>query len=281
MNVSLTPDARSLARVAVRASLPAERWSANEAFTRALCEELEQHRFARHPLIAEMSAGHVDPDWLRNFYLDTVHAVSGRFMEYVLQAVVNCSQAETQVGLRGVAAARFLMQINAIDELGFTPGSADGGFCGDPAKAHVAQLYDVLEQMGISEAQVRGHAASAPARAMAEVLEANRHDHLRLATLLAAYESTLAAWSNAWADATRAATTVDVDEGYHAIHVEDEHGDAVDDDHSEDSWHVVRQALTTQRQDEVRELALHLMDTCAAYADHQHGLMRETAVARG
>lgn len=274
-------DARALARAAVRASLPADQWASNEAFTRELLAELAQHPFARHPLIAEMNAGRVTRGWLRNFYLDTVYALSGRFMEYVLQAVVNCSQAQEAVGLRGVAAARFLMQINAVDELGFEPGSLDGGFTGDPAKAHVVQLYDVMQQMGISETEARNHRPSAFAQHMADVLEVNRHDHLRLATLLAAYESTLGPWSGAWAKATQAVTQVDVDNGYHAIHVEDEHGDAVDDDHSEDSWHVVRQALTAPRRAEARQLALHLMDTCATYVDHQLGLLRGEAGRSG
>jgi hypothetical protein len=280
MNSTSAQDARALARAAVRNSLPAQRWQANEAFTRTLCRELEQHRFARHPLIGEMGHGPVPFDWLRNFYLDTVQAVSGPFMEYVLQAVVNCSQVQDQVGLRGVAAARFLMSINAMDELGFEPGSADGGFLGDPARAHAVQLFDTMEQMGITQEDVRDHGASPPARAMAAMLERNRHDHLRLAVVLAAYESTLAPWSGAWAEATRNATSVDVDRGYHAIHVEDEHGDAVDDEHSEDSWHIVRQALGPGREAEVRALALELMDVCATYVDYQQGLLREAAVAQ-
>ena len=281
MTDTSTPlDARARARAAVRASVPPARWAANDDFTRGLCDALRQHRFARHPLLAEMQAGRVDAGWLRGFYLDTVHAVSGRFMDYVLQAVVNCAQLEPDTGLRGVAAARFLVQINAIDELGFKPGALDGAFIGDPADAHAVQLYDTMAQMGMSEAEVRGHRPSPQARAMAGILEDNRHDHLRLAVLLAAYETTLGPWSGAWAQATRAASAVDVDQGYHAIHVEDEHGHAVDDDHSEDSWHLVRQALAPARREEARALALQLMDVCAAYTDHQRALLRQTLLAQ-
>lgn len=274
MGSALALDARTRSRSAVRASLPPEQWTANEAFTRDLVAELQQHPFARHPLVADMNAGRVTSAWLRHFYLDTVYALSGRFIEYVLQAVVNCAQVRERVGQRGVAAARFLMQINAIDELGFEPGDTGGGFKGDPARAHLVQLYDVMKQMGIGEQEADQHRPSPAAQRMYDALEENRHDHLRLATLLAAYESTLSPWSSAWARATRAATAVDVDRGYHAIHVEDEHGSAVDDDHSEDSWHIVRQALTPERRNEVRQLAFDLMDTCAAYADYQHDLLR-------
>jgi hypothetical protein len=269
--------ARKAARAAVRASVPPGQWAENEAFTCTLVAELLEHPFVRHPLIADMNAGRGNLRWLKNFYLDTVHAVSGRFIDYVLQSVLNCAQIEDSVGRRGVTAARFLMQINAIDELGFKPGQGDDGFLGHPDKAHVLQLYDVLQQIGLPEAVVRAHRPSAPAMAMAQMLEANRHDHLRLATVLAAYESTLTPWSDCWANATRLLTPVKTEQGYHAIHVDDHEGHAVDDDHSEDSWHIVRQALTPARMDQVRRLALQVMDTCQAYVDDQRRLLLNEA----
>jgi hypothetical protein len=277
MTATVSQDARALARAAVRQSLPAAQWQANEEFTRTLLAELQQHRFAQHPLIAEMNAGRGSLKWLRNFYLDTVHALSGRFIDYVLQAAVNCNQIEPAVGLRGVAAARCLMQINAVDELGFTPGAIDDNFIADPAKAHVVQLYDVMEQIDLPEAAVQRHQPSTRSQHVAAVLEVNRYDHLRLALVLAVFESTLNPWTECWAVATKAVTRVNTDEGYHAIHVEDDDGHAVDDDHSEDSWYIVRQALTPARHAEVRHLALHLMDTCAAYADEQLQLLSESA----
>ncbi|RQS14594.1 hypothetical protein DIE07_04725 [Burkholderia sp. Bp9002] len=261
--------ARAAAREAVRTSIPAAEWQRNDAFTRQLVNELHAHPFARHPLIDDMNSGRGNARWLRNFYLDTLHAVSDQFLEYVLQSVLNCAQIEHRVGRRGVTAARFLMQINAIDELGFVPGDDDGNFMGHPAQAHVLQLYDVLEQLDIPEATLRRHQPSAQARATAAMLESNRHDHLRLATVLAAYESTLTPWSECWANVTRALSPINTDTGYHAIHVEDHDGHAVDDDHSEDSWHIVRQALTPDRMDEVRQLALELMDVCTRYMDFQ------------
>lgn len=266
--------ARTAARNAVRESIADAQWTRNDTFTRELSAELQQHAFVQHPLITAMNAGEGSLEWLRGFYLDTVHAVSGRFIDYVLQAVLNCAQIEDRVGRRGVTAARFLLQINVIDELGFEPGKSVEGFVGNPANAHVLQLYDVLGQLGISEAMVRAHRPSCAAIHMASVLETNRNDHLRLATVLAAYESTLSPWSDCWASATRALSTVDTDRGYHAIHVEDHEGHVVDDDHSEDSWHIVRQAMTSDRTQEVHHLCLHLMDTCRAYVDHQLRLLQ-------
>ncbi|SDH56340.1 iron-containing redox enzyme family protein [Variovorax sp. OV700] len=274
MTNTLQIGARTAARNAVRESIADVQWQRNDTFTRELSTELQQHAFVQHPLIAAMNAGEGSLEWLRGFYLDTVHAVSGRFIDYVLQAVLNCAQIEDRIGRRGVTAARFLLQINVIDELGFEPGASVEGFIGNPGKAHVLQLYDVLEQLGISEAMVRAHRASSAAIHMANVLETNRNDHLRLATVLAAYESTLSPWSDCWATATRALSTVDTGRGYHAIHVEDHDGHVVDDDHSEDSWHIVRQALTLERTEEVRHLALHLMDTCQSYVDYQFRLLR-------
>jgi hypothetical protein len=275
----LQNDARTNARQQIKSSIPAERWEANNAFTGKLCETIAAHHFVRHPLIDAMNAGHGDIDWLKNFYLDTVHAVSKEFLGYVLQAGVNCAQIDRMVGIRGVNAARFLLQINVIDELGFTPGGEGEDFLGNPKNAHSSQLFDVMEQLGITEARFLAHTPSPWSRQAIDLLQDNRHDHLRLATILAALESSLNPWTACWAKATALVSAVDTATGYHAIHTEDDHGHLVDDDHSEDSWYIVRQALTADRYAEIEALTEQLMTVLAAFADRHLSLIEEFSAA--
>lgn len=276
-------DARTNARQQISSSIPPARWEANLAFTHELCNVIANHGFVQHPLIAAMNAGNGDLDWLKNFYLDTVHAVSKRFLDYVLQAAVNCSQIEPMVGIRGVNAARFLIQINAIDELGFVPGGAGEDFAGNPENAHSTQLFDVMAKIGISEADFRSYTPSPWSQKVAGLIEQNRHDHLRLASVLAILESSLNPWTACWAKATALATQVDTATGYHAIHTEDDDGHLVDDDHSEDSWFIVRQAIDADRYAEIRLLSQQMLTATSEFADyhltHMNALSAANAAA--
>jgi hypothetical protein len=275
----LQNDARTNARRQIKSSIAPERWDANHAFTARLCGEIAAHPFVRHPLIDAMNAGQGDIDWLKNFYLDAVHAISKRFLDYVLQAAVNCSQIDPVVGIRGVNAARFLLQINIIDELGFIPGGKGEDFIGDPKNAHSSQLFDVMEQLGIGESRFLAHTPSRWSQQVADLIEKNRHDHLRLAAVLAVLESSLNPWTACWARATALLSEVDTATGYHAIHTEDDDGHQVDDDHSEDSWFIVRQAITPDRYAEIQELSQQLLNVLSAFTDHHLTLIAEFSAA--
>jgi hypothetical protein len=268
-------DARARARDYISRSIREPQWAANLEFTRQLSKEIAAHRFAMHPLIAEMNAGNGSRQWLEYFYLDTVHGLSGRFIEYLLQAMLNCSSLGARLGIGSANAARFLIQINALDELGFVPGALNENFVGDPASSHLMQLYEVMRQIGITEQRVNEHQASDPSRRVASVLECNRNDHLRLALLLAVLEASLNPWTACWARSTALILRLNTSTGYHTVHTGDSDGHLVDDDHSEDSWYVVRQALTPDRYEELRELSAQILEVCSEYADYHLKLLRD------
>ena len=91
---------------------------------------------------------------------------------------------------------------------------------------------------------------------------------LVLAALLAALESSLNPWTACWAKGTALAAGLDTSDGYHSIHTHDDDGHQIDDDHAEDSWCVVRQALTPERYDEIHALVIEMLDVCSTYADY-------------
>ncbi|MDU9391291.1 hypothetical protein [Pseudomonas sp. zfem002] len=266
-------DARTQARRAIREALPEGTWLENEAFTRTLADVVQTHRFCRHPLIDAMNTWEIDLTWLKSFYLDTVHAISGRFTDYLVQAMLNCSALQPRLGARAASAARFLLQINTLDELGFVPGDQDGHFCGDPDNGHLNQLLKVIADIGISEGEQASYVASKASDDVARVIDQHRHDHLYLATVLAVLESSLNPWTECWARGTAIATGMDISQGYHAIHTADHDGHLIDDDHSEDSWYIVRQALTAPDHEPIRQLTVEVLDKLERYADYQLGLL--------
>lgn len=266
-------EARAQARQAIRQTLPAELWAQNEAFTRALCAQVQAHGFCTHPLIEAMSTQDIKLDWLKPFYCDTVHAISGRFTDYLMQAMLNCAALQPRLGVAAASASRFLLQINALDELGFVPGDLDGHFCGTPENGHLNQLFKVMADIGISEAAQAAYVASPASDSVAQLIEQYRHDHLYLVTLLAVMESSLNPWTECWARGTAIATGMDTSQGYHAIHTADHDGHLIDDDHCEDSWYIVRQALKLEDHARIEQLAVELLARLERYADYQFGLL--------
>jgi len=259
---------REASRQLVRASVDARTWQQNTAFTDRLEAMIRSSRLWNHPVIAS---------WARNEFtlasMAIVHAeVRAGFAEHfgdaLLQLMQTTTTLERRLGARAKMAARFLVQLNVLEELGFRPtplGTA--GFSGHPGLSHYWQLVDTLAALGEPEERWAAYVASPEAAAAAATLRDNFGDHLRLAVVLAGIEAAFLPYYGPWAANTIAVSGTDLSGGYHSIHVADEAGVAVDDDHAEDSWYIVRQAVTADRYAEIEALLADVLEQWARFID--------------
>ena len=259
---------REASRQIIRESVDPETWRNNEAFTRKLEGIIKASRLFNHPVIESWSR--------KEFTLASmviVHSeVRAGFLEHFGDALIHLMQTTTslerRLGARAKMAARFLIQLNVLEEMGYKPTPlGKTGFSGHPGLSHYWQLVETLTALGQPEDQWAAYVPSSEARAVTASLRGNFDDHLRLAVVLAGIETAFIPYYGPWADNTIAVSPTDIADGYHSIHVEDETGAVVDDVHSEDSWYIVRQAVTPDRYAEIEAFLRDVLEVWARFID--------------
>jgi hypothetical protein len=262
-------DPRGCARQIVRESIDSELWSRNEAFTHKLVDMMRKHRLYHHPIVEAWSRNEFTLEGMAIVHLEIRAGFLEVFTESLLRLMQTASHLEGRLGARAKMAARFLIQLNVLEELGFKPDAeGTGEFCGHPAYSHYWQLRETLTLLGAPEESWASYVPTAEALATRKSLEDNHDDHLRLAAVLASIETAFVPYYNPWAQNTIAVCKeTDISDGYHTIHIGDDAGHSVDDDHSEDSWYIVRQSLTPDRYAEIETLVKDVLDLWARFMD--------------
>jgi hypothetical protein len=259
---------RQAARQAIIQSVPKDIWAQNKAFMNELNKHIEGHRILKHPLIELMNKGTFDEKSIRQFHLEFGYAFAQIFTDAVLQAMGTCAQLERRLGPKGKMASRFMLQLNMLDELGFEqPDGKTQGYAGDPNESHYVKFHETLSQLGVTHENMLAYQASPFAIACRQTFESTYRDHVSLTCVLACAESCFDVFAGPWARNTGSKTKVKVEGGYHSIHVLDESGHGIDDEHSEDMWFVFCQAVTPDRYSEMRSNTHLWVDTWAKFAD--------------
>lgn len=277
-----TQDPRAAAREIIKASIDPQIWDKNEAFTRRLVDIMCSHRLHRHPIVEAFEQKMFTLKSITLVHLEIRAAYLEIFAESLIRLMQTTSQLEGRLGAKAKMAARFLLQLNVMEELGFKPNPAGTeDFYGHPSFSHYWQFTEAVTALGAPEETWKLHQPTPEAVAVRASLENEHDDHLRLGVLLGMIETVYMPYYGPWARNTLAVCkAVDVPNGYHTIHVENEAGEFVDDDHSEDSWYVVRQALTPERYEEIETLVKETLDLWAGFMDmlvNKHHEMQHAA----
>jgi hypothetical protein len=261
---------RELGRNTIKATLSDEAWTQNTYFTNELKGMIASHRLMTHPMINILNSGKLSEDAVKLFHIEFYFAFAQVFTDAIVTAMASASELEARLGPMGKVSARFLLQLNLLDELGFEP--CDDGFGehkGDPGLAHYIEFHKVLKQLGITADTLRAHVPSEIARKGRATYEDTYGDYLMTIGLLAAAENIFTVFAGPWSRSVALSTSIDTKVGYHSIHVADEDGSFLDDDHSEDTWYLVRQALTAERKSELKQKMLGWLDAWSEYLDYQ------------
>src|SRR5215510_2176977 len=148
------PDnSRRRCRELIQSLVPTDIWAQNERFSDELKQLIKAHRIHSHPLMAMLNEGRFSPEGMKRFHLEFRHAFAENFTDALIQVMFTAGQLEARQGAMGKVAARFLVQLNVLDELGFEAGKVESGeYAGDPHHAHYIEFDKVLGDLGISAA---------------------------------------------------------------------------------------------------------------------------------
>jgi hypothetical protein len=260
---------RESGREAIIQSVPADLWRQNVAFTDEIKAVIAKHRLSRHPVSGLLNTEKLNPEISRVLHLEFAHAFAQIFTDSLIYAMASSVELEPRLGPAGKASARFLLQLNLLDELGFAPGeTVTGDYAGNPALAHYMQFTETLAQLGAKPGDILNFKPSPAAKAARKTFTDHYEDHALLTCVLACAESIFTLFAGPWSKSVSLSTSIDTSKGYHAIHVEDEHGDFIDDEHSEDSWYIFRQALTPERYEEIRRKVPAWLDIWYDFGDN-------------
>lgn len=263
--MSTQAELRQAARDAVRASVPDELWDENESFVRELIRSIEAHPAGRHPLSQAMHAGEFDRSALKLIALEFHHAFGQVFPNVVLQAMQLAQQLQARLGIAGASACRFLLQLNLLDELGFSMGSAPDGLGGDPRRAHAVKLRELMEALGVSDRDLSEYRPTLAATRVREAWDTVYADGALLIPLLAVAEMLSQRF---FAPAKRTMTARGVEPvDYLDAHMEDVGGVHLDAVHADDLWYASTQFTEAKRRDEIRGSTLDALDRIAAFLD--------------
>ena len=258
---------RETSRQIVRESVDPELWRKNQAFTDQLDQMIKTSRVFRHPVIESFARKEFTLASMAIVHSEVRYAFAVHFGDALIRLMQTTSSIEPRLGPKAKMAARFLIQLNVLEELGYKPTPpGKSGFHGHPGFSHYWALCDTLDALGHTEDKWRAHTPSPESVAVREALLAAFDDHLKLAVMLAGIEAAFIPYYDPWAANTIAVSPIDISDGYHSIHVEGDTG-AVDHDHSEDSWYIVRQAVTPDRYAEIEAYLRDTLDLWARFID--------------
>jgi hypothetical protein len=266
-NVDITSP-RESGRAAIKATVPEQIWAENDRFTQSLRAKLLRHPLSTHPIREFFDTETMSKEKTLVVHLEFGYGFAQIFTDAVLNAMAQATQLEPRIGPRGKVTARFLWALNLMDELGYSPSGTTESYAGHPLLAHYFQFVQLFKDLNSKENALTSYVASDAARGARRSFENEYGDYARLTTILALSESIFDKYAGSWADNVKKSTGVDTSQGYHTIHVQDDHGESIDDDHSEDSWTLVKQAITPERYAELDAAVDKWLDCWAEFADN-------------
>lgn len=268
---------RQKAQEAIRASIPPDLWLANSNFVAQLSQKVKNHQIATHPAIELLNRGKFNRKQMVAIHLDYRQAIVQIFTDALLMAQYDTYQLEPRLAPGSKMYARFLITLNDLDELGFRPGlDKYGYYLGNPSQAHYPLFEEVLDHLKVSQHQRISYIPTKVARQTRQFLANAFRDLCSVVSLLAVAEEEVVLFSAPLRENIRA-IGIDVSSGYYACHGsnQDLQADARDDDHANDLWYVLIQALTPQRYGEIEKLTQEYCDIWVKFWDTQISLLQK------
>lgn len=263
---------RETGRDAILRSVPPELWKKNLEFSAKIQKMIEDHPLKSHPIKALLMQATLNVEITRYMHLEFAVAFAQIFTDSLIHAMATSSQLEPTLGPLGKVSARFLLQLNLMDELGYAPNPRGGeDYYGNPMNSHYIQFVDTLKNLDATPEALKNFKPSAAALKSRCTFTDYFQDHMLLTLVLACAETLFTEFASPWADSVKRSTNIDTSKGYHKIHVEED-GHFIDDDHSEDSWFLFRQSASPERYEEALK---HVNQWLDVWNDFGTALMME------
>ena len=252
-------------------SISEDLWSKNVQFLKTLREEISQHPVSQHPAIQLLNDGSIDKETLKHIHLEYRHAIVQVFTDALLMAQFQTKQLEPRLKSGSKMYARFLLNLNVLDEYGYRPAlDINGYYAGNPDYAHYPLFEDVLDDFELTQAERNNYQPSIIAQQVKNYLEYAFDRYEAVTALLAVAEEEVILFSPPLRQATKA-VGFNVDSGYYYVHgvSQDETAEAADDDHEDDLWFVLAQACVESDYPYIRLICLEYCDLWQQFWDEQ------------
>jgi hypothetical protein len=241
---------RTTGREAIVKSVPEALWKQNWEFSKKIQAKVDEHDLKSHPIKALLMQATLNVEITRYMHLEFAYAFAQIFTDSLIHAMATSSQLEPKLGPLGKVSARFLLQLNLLDEMGYAHTvTPNDDYTGNPMNAHYIHFVNTLKELDSTPEILKSYRPSASAVESRKTFTDYFQDHVLLTLVLACAETLFTEFASPWAESVKKSTDIDTSKGYHKIHVEED-GHFIDDDHSEDSWYLFRQAADPARYDE-------------------------------
>jgi len=263
---------REIARQAIRSSLPQTAWEENWQFIKNLRTKLAKHKMLNHPFIEKLNQQQLSQGELKEVFLNFRPLVA-KFTDVLLKAAVLTHQVEPRVMSGAKMYGRFLITLNVLDELGFSPDVDQRGYYqGSPFNSHCLLFEKVIEQVGISEQEKKSFV---PCQASQEILklwsDEATSDLKEVTAGLVTTEMIALHFNPALRKNAEIFDSIDFKSGYFHVHgsSEDENLSAADDDHEDDLWYVMAQSLSPDEYNSSEKRIIFYMEKWVDFWDAQ------------
>lgn len=241
-----------------------ERFSKNTEFILKLRKKISVHSLSKNPTRSFMLRGGFDLEGIKKIHLEYRYAIVQPFTDALCAAQFRSYQLEDK-GLcppGGKLVPRFLLNLNCLDEFGFTPTCNDlKYYTGNPKYAHYPLFEEVMKKIGVNPSEYNKFIPSPEAQKAKELLLSSFEKFEEIITLLAVGEIQVILFSNALKVNT-IKKGVDVSQGYYQVHGTEALGEinAHDDDHEDDCWAILASAITEDDYKRIETLAMTYLD---------------------
>lgn len=249
---------RQKALVGMQKSIPTDQWERNLKQLKVLRKTIAEHPVSNHPAIQILNSGQIDTETLKQIHLEYRHAIVQIFTDALLMAQFQTKQLEPALHSGAKMFPRFLLSLNILDEFGFRPGlDQDSYYQGNPIYAHYPLFEELLNDLGISETDRQTFIPSNISSEVRSFLESSYDSYIHVLALLAVAEEEVILFSPPLRQATKA-IGINVEGGYYYVHgvSSDDTAQAADDDHEDDLWYALAQAISDEDFVSLTELCL-------------------------
>ncbi len=259
--------AREIGRKIVRETIEDEQWNSNWRFVETLKTIVAKHPLSTHPIIEFLDVEDISKENNLKIHMEFGYSFAQIFTDSVCHAMQVTGQLEPRLGVRGKTSARFLLAINCMDEVGYIPGSENDDYKGNPLNAHYQQFDDMLVDLGAKKDSIINHKPCQEAIEARASFENEYGNYRNILTILAIAEAIFDKFATPWADNVQKSTGINTKDGYHSIHVEEEDGHSIEDDHSMDTWMLLCQAITEDDYQSLEECVKNWLDCWHKFCD--------------
>ena len=232
-------------------------------FIERLRIEISKYSMLNYPSIEMLKEKQLTKEELKEVLLNFRPLVA-RFTDVLLKFAGLTCQGSDRVAEGAKMHSRFLMTLNILDELGFSPDvDHEGYYQGSSFNSHYLLFEKVLEQVGIDDKEKQQFIPCEATDAMTDLLE--------IAVSLVATEMVALHFSPALRKNAEILESLNLDSGYFYVHgsSEDENTNAADDDHEDNLWHVIAQKLSPKQYKHFESKTILVMQKYLNWCDAQ------------